>query len=179
MACSSIVSVAKICGSGIIPGTEKLWLVAHKDTYKLSGDNIYIVGTSSNLVTSIGLTGSIKYQEIGILRDSTGFESDGTVDASKGVAFATNILTLKLGDLSVANQLFLENVMAQPVSAILKLRTGRYYVLGLTGLLQMNSFKATSGKATADELTYTITFNEVSETIPRQVDPTLIPSITA
>jgi hypothetical protein len=179
MACSSITAVSRLCGTNITPGSERLWMVAFKDFYRISGNNVYTVGTSSNLVTAVGLTGSIKYQEIGFLRDSAGFDSTGTLDPTKGVAFSTNTLTLKLGDLSVTNQLFLETIMAQPVSAILKLRTGNYYVLGLNGQLQMNGFQATSGKSSGDEVSYTLTFNEIDSTVPRGIDPTYISSITA
>lgn len=178
MACSSISSVSRLCGTSLVPGSEKLWMVAHKDLYNISGTDTYIVGTSSNLVTDIGLTGSIKYQEIGYLRDSAGFDSNGTIDPTKGVAFSTNTLTFKLGDLSVENQLFLESVMTQPVSAILKLRTGKYYVLGLAGLFQLSGFQATSGKSANDEVSYTLTFNEIDGLVPRQVSPTLILTIT-
>lgn len=177
MACSSITSVARLCGTSLIPGTEKLWMVAFKDLYNVSGTSVYTVGTSSSLVTSIGLTGSIKYQEIGFLRDSAGFDAAGTVDPTKGVAFSKNTMTFKLGDLSVTNQTFLETVMAQPVSAIFKSRTGKYYVMGLSGQLQCSGFSVTNGKSASDEVSYSITFDEIDTIVPRQVDSTYVTGI--
>lgn len=176
MACNSLVAITRVCGTSIVPGSEKLWMIAYKDLYPISGTDVYTL--SSNLVNAIGITGStVSYVEIGYLRDSAGFDSEGTIDPTKGVAFSTNTLTFKLGDLSVDNQLFLESVMTQPVSAILKLRTGRYYVLGLKGQLQLSAFQATSGKAAADEVSYTLTFNEIDGIVPRQVDPSIINSL--
>lgn len=179
MACSSITAISKLCGTSVTPGSESLWMVAYKDLYKISGDQTYTVGTSSNLVTAIGLTNSTKYVSIGFLRDSAGFDSEGTIDPARGVAFSTNTLSFKLGDLTVENQLFLQNVMTQPVSAILKLRTGKYYVLGLKGQLEMTGFQATSGKTSADEVSFSLTFNEIDGIVPLQVDPTLITTITS
>lgn len=174
MACNSLSAITRVCGTSIVPGSEKLWMIAHKDLYTISGTDVYTVGTASNLVNNIGVTASASYVEIGYLRDSAGFDSEGTIDPTKGVAFSTNTLTFKLGDLTVDNQLFLESVMTQPVSAILKLRTGRYYVLGLKGLLQMTAFQATSGKSSGDEVSYTLTFNEIDGIVPRQLDPSII-----
>lgn len=180
MSCNSITAITRLCGSAIVPGSEKLWLIAYKDLSYVGptgSQEVFTVGTSSNLVDNIGV-GTHSYAEIGFLRDSAGFDSEGTVDPTRGVAFSTNTLSFKLGDLSVDNQLFLQNVMAQPVSALVKLRTGRYYVLGLKGQLQMSAFTATSGRAPGDEVSYTLTFNEVDGIVPRQVDPTIIASLT-
>ncbi len=177
MACQSITGITRLCGTSVVPGTEKLWMVAFKDLYEISGTDVYTLGASSSLVNAIGLTGSIKYVEIATLRDSTGFDSEGTMDPTKGVNFVTNTLTLKLADLTVENRAFVENTMAQPVSALLKLRTGRYYVLGLGGQLEMTGLQATSGKSSGDEVSYTITFNEIAGLTPYQVDPTVITTI--
>ena len=178
MSCNSISAISRLCGSGIVPGSEKLWMIAHKDLSLVNSLDVYTVGTSSNLVTAIGATGATQYVEIGFLRDSAGFDAEGTVDPTRGVAFSTNTLSFKLGDLTVDNQLFLQNAMTQPVSALVKLRTGKYYVLGLNGQFQMSAFTVTSGRAPADEVSYTITFNEVDGIVPRQVDPTIIANIT-
>lgn len=175
MACSSLTAITRVCGTSVVPGSEKLWMVAFKDLYPISGTNVYEV--TGSLVSDIGLTGSVKFVEIGYLRDSAGFDSEGTIDPTKGVAFSTNTLTFKLGDLSIDNQSFLETVMLQPVAAIIKLRTGRYYVQGLGGQLQLSAFQATSGKSSSDEISYTLTFNEIDGIVPRQLDPTALPSL--
>lgn len=173
MSCNSISAITKLCGASVVPGSEKLWLIAYKDLIEIgTSGKVYNVGTSSNLVDNINCTQS--YAEIGFLRDSAGFDSEGTIDPLRGVAFSTNTLSFKLGDLSVENQLFLANVMTQPVSALIKLRTGKYYVLGLAGQLQMSAFTATSGRGPGDEVSYTITFNEIDGIVPRQVDPTIV-----
>ena len=179
MACSSITAITRLCGTAVIPGTEKMWMVAFKDLYNISGTDVYTVGTSSNLVNAIGLTGSKKFVEIQALRDSSGFDSAFTIDPTKGVRFSTNTLTFKLGDLTVENQLFVDTVVGQPVAAILKLRTGRYYVLGLGGLMEATGAQGTSGKSSGDEINYTLTFNEVASGVPYQVDPTIITTVTA
>jgi len=177
MACNSLIAVSRLCGTSIIPGSEKLWMLAFKDTYAISGTDVYTIGTASNMVNAIGVTGSINFVEIGYLRDSAGFDSEGTIDPARGVAFSTNTLSFKLGDLTVENQQFLESVLTQPVVAILKLRTGKYYALGLTGQLQMSAFTATSGRAAADEVSYQLTFNEITGLTPYVVDPTIIASL--
>lgn len=174
MACNSLIAVSRLCGTSIIPGSEKLWMVAYKDAYAISGTDVYTVATASNMVNAIGLTGSINFVEIGYLRDSAGFDSEGTIDPARGVAFSTNTLSFKLGDLTVENQKFLDSVMTQPVMALLKLRTGKYYALGLSGQLQMSAFQATSGRSAEDEVAYTLTFNEITGLTPYMVDPTIV-----
>jgi len=180
MACNSITAISRVCGTSLIPGSEKLWMIAHKDLYAISGTDVYTVGaTGSNTwVTAIGITASVgTYKNIGYLRDTASFTGEGTLDPARGVAFSTNTLTFKLGDLSLENQTFLETVLTQPVSAILKLRTGKYYVLGLGGLFQLSAFTVTSGAGPADEVSYTLTFNEIDGIVPRQVNPSLISTI--
>ena len=179
MACNSITAISKVCGVSLIPGSEKLWMIAHKDLAVISGTDVYTVGaTGSNTwVTAIGATDS--YVEIGYLRDTASFTGEGTIDPARGVAFSTNTLTFKLGDLSLENQKFLETVLTQPVSAILKLRTGKYYVLGLNGLFQLSAFTVASGAGPADEVSYTLTFNEIDGIVPRQVNPAIIAGLIA
>lgn len=181
MACNSIIAINRVCGTSLIPGSEKLWMIAHKDLYAISGDDVYQVSaTGSNTwVTSIGVTASKSYVNVGYLRDTASFTGEGTIDPARGVAFSTNTLTFKLGDLSLENQSFLETVLTQPVSAILKLRTGKYYVLGLNGLFQLSAFSVVTGAGPADEVSYTLTFNEIDGIVPRQVNPALISSITS
>jgi len=176
MACNSITAISRVCGTSLIPGSEKLWMVAFKDTIALSGTDIYTVGVtgSGTWVTGIGLSASKKFVDVGFLRDTASFTGEGTVDPARGVAFSTNTLTFKLGDLSVENQAFLETVLTQPVAAILKLRTGKYYALGLGGLFQLSAFTVLSGAAAADEVSYSLTFNEVDGIVPRMVNPSII-----
>lgn len=181
MACNSITAISRVCGTSVIPGSEKLWLIAHKDLYAVSGTDVYTVGaTGSNTwITAIGVTASKDFVEIGYLRDTASFTAEGTIDPTRGVAFATNTLTFKLGDVSLDNQTFLETVLTQPVAAILKLRNAKYFALGLGGLFQLSAFTVTSGAGPADEVSYTLTFNEIDGIVPRQVNPAIISTLIA
>lgn len=176
MACNSITAISRVCGTSVIPGSEKLWLIAHKDLDVVSGTDVYTVGaTGSNTwITQIGLDAGKTFVDIGYLRDTASFTSEGTIDPTRGVAFATNTLTFKLGDVSLENQTFLETVLTQPVAAILKLRNGKYFALGLGGLFQLSAFTVTSGAGPADEVSYTLTFNEIDGIVPRQINPSII-----
>lgn len=181
MACNSISAISRVCGTSLIPGSEKLWMIAHKDLNVVSGTDTYTVGaTGSNTwITQIGLDAGKTFVEIGYLRDTASFTGEGTIDPARGVAFSTNTLTFKLGDVSLENQTFLETVLTQPVAAILKLRTGKYYALGLNGLFQLSAFSVVSGAGAADEVSYTLTFNEIDGIVPRQVNPAIISTIVA
>jgi len=176
MACNSISAISKVCGVSLIPGSEKLWMIAHQDLAVLSGTDTFTVGATAGgtVITGIGLSASKKFVDIGYLRDSASFTAEGTLSPQTGVAFSTNTLTFKLGDLSPENQAFLETVLTQPVAAILKLRTGRYYALGLEGQFQMTAFTVASGAGPADETSYTLTFNEISGIVPRIVEESVV-----
>lgn len=178
MACSSITAITRICGSTNKPGVEKVWMVAYKDLYAISGTDTYTVGTSSYLVTSIGLTGSTKFVPIGVLKDSAGFDTAGTLDPTKGTNNVVNTIVLKLSGLSVENRNFVSALTFNPVAILFKGRSGNYYVVGLSGLNELASFTATTGKTSADDLGYTLTLTEAGD-IPYQVDPTLITSIVS
>lgn len=177
MPCNSISAVTRVCGTSNIPGTEKMWMVAFKDLAPVSGDAVYVLSGTSSMVTQIGATGT--YVEIAALRDTAGFDSEFTKDVTRGVAFATNTISFKLGDLTVEHQEFVETILNQPVSVLLKLRNGKYYVMGLTGQLEVSAIQATSGRTSADELSYTITLNEIVGITPYIVDPSIIATITA
>lgn len=181
MACNSITAITRVCGISLIPGSEKLWLIAHKDLNTVSGTDVYTVGaTGSNTwITQIGLDAGKTFVEIGYLRDTASFNGEGTIDIPRGVAFSTNTLTFKLGDVSLDNQTFLETVLTQPVAAILKLRGGKYFALGLGGLFQLSGFSVTSGAGPADEVSYTLTFNEIDGIVPRQINPAIISTLIA
>ena len=179
MACSTLQAITRLCPVSVRPGISKMWMIAFKDLYVISGTDVYTVGTSSNLVNAIGVTGSNKFVEIAALRDSNGFDSAYTIAPEKGVYFSTNTLSFKLSDLTVENKLFVDKVAGQPVAAILKSRTNKYYVLGLGGELEATAIQGTSGRATGDDLGYTLTFNETADGVPNGVDPTLVPTIVA
>jgi hypothetical protein len=157
-------------------------MIAHKDLNAIAGstDAYTVSATGSNTwITAIGLDSGKKFVELGYLRDTASFTAEGTVDPTRGVAFSTNTLVFKLGDLSLENQTFLESVLTQPVAAIIKLRNGKYYALGLPGLFQLSAFTATSGAGAADEVSYSLTFNEIDGILPRQVDPSIISTLIA
>ena len=178
MACSSISAITRICGSVNKPGVEKIWMVAYKDLYAVSGTDTFTVATSSYYVNAIGLTGSVKFVPVGILKDTTGFDTAGTLDPTKGTNNVVNTVTVKLSGLSVENRNFVSALTFNPVAILFKGRSGNYYVTGLGGLCELASFNATTGKTSADDLGYTLTFNEAGD-IPYQVDPTLISSIVS
>ena len=180
MACSSLVALPRACGaSGIIAGSEKLYIISFADLAPLSGSptgEVYSAATSG-IVNIINVASGKTFVEIGLTRDSTGINEVLTKDLKTGNAFFTQTLTVVLSELSIQNQAFISSVLNQPVTVILKARTGKYYVAGLNGLLELATVEGGSGIQSTDLNGYKMTFTGIDSLPIQIVDTTIIPSL--
>lgn len=181
MACSSLAALPRVCSDGVIGGVEKVWMIAFNDLNPLSGSGITDVYSASTngIVTQIGFDSGKKYVEIGLLKSTSGMNEALTKDNTKGVSFYTQTFTLVLSDLTVENTAFIKSVTNQPVSIIYKTRTGKYFVAGLNGQMEVTTVTGGSGIAEADAIGHTITFAGISASITPMLDSSLISTYTA
>lgn len=161
---TAITQVGKLC-SGLKPGADELWLLSHASI------NSYTIGATSGMVDTLVLATGSFYAPIGILRNSLGIDTEGTIDVDKAIDYSTNTLTYKLGDLTIENQKHIKQLSLQPVSGIVKSRTGKRYVLGLEGELYLTAHASTTGKTRDDEVSYSITLSEAVDYTPYILNP--------
>lgn len=175
MACNSLSALPRACG-GVVAGLEKVYIIAFKD---LSGTTSVYSATTGGTVVSVNLVGGKKYQEIGLLKSTSGLNQKLTKDNTKGVSYFTHTFTVTLGDLSAANYQFVTDAKDQPVSVIVKSRTGNYYVAGLNGQFEVTAVDGGTGTAESDLIGYTVTFEGVSTTAFPLLDSSIVASLIA
>lgn len=177
MACTSLTALTRACGSqGVLAGLEKVYMIAFVDlgphASSTTGD---VYTTASNGTVNAIQTDSTKnFVEIGLLKNTAGLNETLTKDPTKGIAFFTQTLSLVLGDVTIENKGFIENVLNQPVAVIIKSRTGKYFAAGLNGLLELKTAEGGTGVAESDLIGYTLTFEGLSLTTMQLVEPSII-----
>ena len=177
MACSSLVALLRQCGSeGIIGGLEKLYMISYSDLAVVSGTSIYTTATNG-VVNDIGLASGKTFVEIGLLKSSSGLKESLVKENTKGISFFTQEFTLVLGDLTIENRNWVQAVLNQPVAAILKSRTGKYFAVGLNGQFEISGVESGTGQSESDAFGYNMTFQGLSTSLIPQVDSSLVPDL--
>lgn len=177
MACSSIVALPRVCGAeGVVAGLEELYMIAHTDLATVSGTTNHTTA-SNGVVNDIGLDSAKKYVQIGLLKSTAGLNEALTKNAQTGTAFLTQTFTLVLSNLSTENKQFIESVMNQPVSILIKSRTGKWFVAGLNGQFELSALEGGTGIAEGDLIGYTLTFTGLSTKMIPQVDESIITTL--
>ena len=182
MACPSLTALPRACGTeGIVAGLEKLYIIAFNDLAPASGDAGDPVYTTAvnGMVSDIGLAASKTYVEVGLLKSTASVGESGVFNPQNGVNFVNQTVVMVLGGLSVENRSFVEKVMNQPVSILLKSRTGKWYVTGLNGQLELSALEGGTGTAPEDLNGYTLTFTGIETGLMPQVEAALISTIIA
>jgi hypothetical protein len=178
MACTSLVALPRACGaSGVVAGTEKLYIISYNDlTPTGSSGNVYTTTTvsGSTLISDINVATGKNYVEIGLLKSTAGLNEEMTKNLQNGITYFTQTLTVVLADITTANQQFVESVIHQPVSVVLKTRTGNYYAAGLNGQLELSKLTGGTGIQEGDLIGYQLEFSGVSKDLIRMVDPTIL-----
>lgn len=180
MACTSLIALPRACGAeGIIAGLEKLYVIAYSDLAPatgVAGTPIYTT-TTGGVISDIGLASGKVYVQVGLLKSTAGVKENMTKDSSKGIAFFTQEFSLTLADLTVENKTFIESVLNQPISILIKSRTGKYFVAGLNGLFELSALEGGTGTAESDLIGYTLTFQGLETKLIPMVDAALIPTL--
>lgn len=177
MACTSLTALPRACGAeGIIAGIEKVYIVSYTDLAPATG----VAGTPfyttavNGMISDIGLDASKKYVEVGLLKSTSNFKETLTKNPQNGTAFFTQEFTLTLSDITVENKAFVQNVLNQPISIIIKSRTGKHFVAGLNGQFELSAMEGGTGAAEGDLIGYTLTFQGLSTTLIPMVEDSLL-----
>lgn len=175
MACSSLIELARACGAeGVVAGLEKLYMVAYSDLEPNGTTNLTYSAATNGVINDIFLASGKTYVEVGLLKSTAGVTETLTKNAQNGVSFFTQSMTVVLSDLTNENRLWVESVLNQPVSFLLKTRTGKYFVGGLNGQFELSAAEGGTGIAEDSLIGYTLTFTGVSTKLITQVNPSII-----
>lgn len=177
MACPSLIALPRACGAeGVVAGLEKVYMIAFNDLAIPVGQTTDEVYTESvnGMISAIGLDASKSFVEVGLLKSTAGLNEALTKDTKTGTSFLTQTFTLVLSDLTADNRIFIQGVMNQPVSILIKTRTGKYFASGLNGQLELSGLEGGTGTAEGDLIGYTLTFSGIDTKLIPQVDPTIV-----
>lgn len=177
MACASIITLPRTCGStGFLQaGVKELYMIAYGDLINV-GTSSQVYTLTNNIVTAIGITAGKGFVKIGILKETAGINEKLTKNPN-GTGFITQTGTVKLVDINVANQTFIDSVANQPVAYIVKMNTDAYVVAGLNGLCELGDLEGGTGVASGDDLGYALSFVGTDKMTVRTVDPSIISTI--
>lgn len=179
MTCSSIASLLRSCGEGVVAGLEKLYMIAYKDLTSASGGTETYTLSSSGIINHIGLATGKTFVEVELLKSTAGMKEDAVIEPSKGVAYFKQELSIVLGNLTTDNRTFIETVLTQPVAILMKTRTGKYFAAGLNKQLFLSKAEGGTGVQENDLIGYSLTFEGVDTALIRMVDDTIITSLVA
>jgi len=179
MACSSLTSLPRACGEGVVGGLEKLYMIAFQDLAPVSGSTeVYSVSTDG-IVNEVGLQSGKTFVEVGLLKSTAGLKEALTKNNQTGTSFLTQTFTLVLSNITTTNRTWVESVMDQPVAVLVKSRTGKFFVAGLNGQFELSALESGTGTAEGDLMGYSLTFSGIDTKLVPQVDDTIITDIIA
>jgi hypothetical protein len=136
MACNSLTLLARECGKNTKTGVrDEVYLLAYTDADVISGTTEVFAVSSGNTISNINLaSGGTKFVKYGAVKEQNSIKEDytyndnGTYDIQKTLTFTlTNVG-------SVAAKTAVENLVAAPVIALVKLKTA----YGLSLVLMVN-----------------------------------------
>lgn len=182
MACTSLVALPRACGvDGVMAGVQELYVISYNDLAPASGvaGTPIFTTTTGGVISDIGTASGKFYVKVGLLKSTSGLKETLTKNLQNGVAFFTQEFSLVLSDLTTENSVFIQSVLNQPISILLKTRTGKYFVAGLNGQFELATLEGGTGTAEADLTGHTLTFHGLETKLIPMVDPALIPTIIA
>jgi len=178
MACNPLSNLARECGKNATSGLrDEVYLVPF-DALK------NIVGSTEVYATSVG--GLINKIEFAV--PATKFSKYGTVKKQNGIVETYTYnengsydiqkeLTFNLGNIgSVLGKKAVEDLIGNPVCALIKMQSGQWLVFGLNGQFQMSG-SAGEVAAAANQRVVTLSGSDVE--FIQVVDPTIVAALIA
>ena len=176
MACSSITSLPRACSTGIMAGLAEVYMIAYNDLQSITPGTSAVYSTASNgVVNNVGLVTNKNFVLIGTLKSTAGLKETLNKDVQKGIYFFNQNLSIFLSDLTLENIAFIQSVLYQPVSVLLKSRTKKYFIIGLNGLFELTAIDGGTGTAEGDTIGYNLIFQGISRKLAALVDDSIIP----
>ncbi|WP_166334644.1 hypothetical protein [Sphingobacterium chungjuense] len=176
MAClKSITKYSKQCAKQQ-GGASELWLISYSDLKNVDGSlEKYSTDSTGNVIDEIGLATGKKYVSVGLIKNTLGITEEYASTPETNSFTITSTLNLYVSGITPDGRNFIsELVEAGAVSALVKLKSGRFVALGLTGMMDVSAISGTSGVNSGDGAGYTITLTSDENHFLHLVDPTII-----
>lgn len=178
MACNPLTQLARECGKTAAAGLrDEVYLVPFSELVPVSGSTEVYATSVNGLVNQIAFaSGSTKFVKYSATKNQNSFtenytyNENGSYDIAKELSFTlTNIGSLE-GKKAV------ENLINNPVVALVKMRTGQWLLFGQNGQFSMSG---SAGEVNSGSNQRVVTLSGSDTEFIFVVDPTVIPSLLA
>jgi hypothetical protein len=135
MACNPLSKLARECGKNTVAGmNDDVYLVAFDSLAPISGSTEVYTTSAGGLISAIGFqSGSTKFVKYSATKNQNTI-SETYAMAETGAYDITKTLTFTLGNLgSLVAKTAVENLIANPVAVLTKLKNGSWVAFGLNG----------------------------------------------
>lgn len=169
MACNPITSaIGRDCNRSI-GGVETVYITEFS--------NVTGITSTGVTVTAISMSGSSKFYEFKMERETANFTNAPSINIPNGVNMYAEVLTIVFNNPDSAKLTAIKNMSKTNLIAIVKLRNNTYRILGATndGLIQSGG-EGGSGTAATDRNGYSLQFSSINEDPANFVNSTLITS---
>jgi len=176
-ACKSLVALARECGRNAKVGiSADVYFSAYDDLLTIEGTTEKYTETIAGLVDEIGVDPLKKFVKVGTVLNQGGINEDftGNDNGSFDIVKQLAISLTNLGSLSTKT--FVESLIGQPVTALVKLATGTWVALGLNGQFQL---RTSAGIVDPSNNGRVVTLAGSDSVLVQPVDPLIIPTIIA
>ncbi len=165
MGCLPVSALSKPCSDGNLGGAAKLYLIRYADLKQNAYGTEVFTGSTAGVITGITLASSATtFVEVAVLKDTAGIVDNAVIDQSKGVYYFEQELKFNIQGINSANWVFVNNIINQPVVALVKSKMGTWIGTGFNGLLFANSIQGGLGQVSSDSVGYQLSFKGDSTT---------------
>jgi hypothetical protein len=177
MACNPLTNLSRECGKTAAAGLRsEVYLVPFDSLVPVSGSTEVYAVSATGLVNQIGFSGSTKFVKYSSVKDQSTF-SETYSYADNGSYNITKELTFTLSNVaSTEGKKAVENLINNPVCALVKTKSGQWLLFGQNGLFSMSG---SAGELNSSGNQRVITLSGSDTDFIYTVDPTVVSTFLA
>lgn len=176
MACSTIKTFNLNLCEGNVGGVTKIWLANVDDVSGIT------IGSNSGLtddgITAITMSGSSKFQEFPIKKNTANFTATLTVN-DNGSSYVSTVLAFNMPRMKADKRAAMQALMMAEAIAIVKDSNGHYWMIGdKDNPLTNTAGTGETGTAKGDANQYTVELTAETNEWPNEVLESAVTSVT-
>ncbi|RZK22472.1 MAG: hypothetical protein EOO43_09555 [Flavobacterium sp.] len=172
---TSLTALALQCGGGLQQaGITRLYAIAYGDLQNITGTDEPYAYSTNGLVNNINVQTGKNFVEVGVLKNTSGLVTDTTIDRLTMTGSVKNTFTLVIPGMNQTNSKWIESLFNQPLVFIMKIPSGKYFVVGLNGDLMVDSSTGGTGITGNEMQGNTVTLSSTESRLTPQVDDSII-----
>lgn len=150
-----------------------------KEVYFIETPNITAITEASGVVSAITKTTGTKFYKYQLVKQTSMFEDDLTVNEENGTFYSSQKLSIILNKLQANTRNEIQLLGKNLITCVAADRNGKYFLLGATNGLVIKTAKAMSGTKMGDRNGYTIEFEGAEPVMAQEVSSSIIAGLTS